>query len=293
MTNLDDLRRDNPLPTVAEAEGVALEADGYEFKACCPFHGESTPSFTIFRGRKDNQWRFHCFGCDAKGDVIEFIQLLKGVSTGEAIRVLGGAFHAGPNVQPTAPAAVDIYAGIVPLDPPSELAIGRKVVLYNPKRERMGNIIPSLVHPYRRIDGSLIGYVLRHELPDGGKETPSVHWVRLPSGEECWSRYPFAKPRPIYGLHRIGGANQVIIVEGEKCADKLTEARGGKPALSWVGGTNGIDHTDWSPLAGRDVLVWPDNDVPGGIAALHLESILKGVASKVRLIDCVKGSQSA
>ncbi len=42
---------------------------GNEFKACCPFHNEKTPSFTI----NDQKGFYHCFGCGAHGDVIKFI----------------------------------------------------------------------------------------------------------------------------------------------------------------------------------------------------------------------------
>ncbi len=42
---------------------------GREFKACCPFHHEKTPSFTI----NDDKQFYHCFGCGAHGDVINFV----------------------------------------------------------------------------------------------------------------------------------------------------------------------------------------------------------------------------
>lgn len=286
LNDLDALRLNNPLPQIASqmAPMAGIVADGRDFIGCCPFHEEDTPSFTIFLGRKDNRWRYHCFGCDAHGDVIDFVEHIKGVSTGEAIRILGGA-GAGPNVAPIpAVAAVDPYAGIVVLDPKNEIAAGRKLVLYNPKRERMGNITPSMVFPYRREDGSIMGYVLRHELPEGGKETPSVHWVRLPNGQECWARFPFPKPRPLYNLHLVGGASQVIVVEGEKCADRLAEHMH-RAVVSWPGGTNGVIHTDWSPLSGKSVVIVPDFDGPGAAAALSIKKQLEGVASSVRLVD--------
>lgn len=48
-----------------------------EWKACCPFHNEKTPSFTVFN--KGDGWAFHCFGCDAGGDVFEWIMRRKGI----------------------------------------------------------------------------------------------------------------------------------------------------------------------------------------------------------------------
>ena len=105
----------------------------------------------------------------------------------------------------------------------------------------------------------MIGYVLRHDFSDGGKETPMVMWVRLPDGRECWSRFPFPKPRPLYGLDKIGTGGQVIVVEGEKCADALRIATG-RIVVSWAGGTHGVAHTDWTPLDNRPGLFPEDID---------------------------------
>jgi DNA primase len=290
VSDIDRIRRDCPLPQVAQQFGVDLEADGHEFISCCPFHSEDTPSFTIFAG-KDNIWRYHCFGCGAKGDVIDFAKQIKGVSTAEAIKILGGSAIAGSNITAVQRTRADPYQNITPLEPTSELAPNRKVVLYNPKREQNGNITPSAVYPYRRQDGSLIGYVLRHELRDGGKETPMVQWARLPSGVETWCRLPFIKPRPLYGLWRLG-EGQVFVVEGEKCAEAMWKLRG-KPVVAWAGGTYGVGHTDWSPLKGRDVIIWPDLDVPGYSTAKRVGEQLSGVASRVRYIDFGKEMRRA
>ena len=50
----------------------------------CPFHNENTPSFYIFT--KDN--RFHCFGCDAHGDSIDFVMKRDGVDFVTAVKML-------------------------------------------------------------------------------------------------------------------------------------------------------------------------------------------------------------
>lgn len=202
--DIDRLRQENPLHDVAAGFGVALEKDGHEFIACCPFHQEDTPSFTIFTG-KDGAERFFCFGCNEKGDVLDFVQKIKGVDLKEAIKVLGGEVRK-PNVQPRRIAeAVDIYAGINPLPPVEEIKAGRRVKLWNPKRQKFGTITPSMSFPYRAASGELIGYVLRHDLPEGGKETPMVMWCDVPGQGLTWCRYPFPKPRPLYGLDRLGG----------------------------------------------------------------------------------------
>jgi predicted P-loop ATPase len=288
-----DAARQASLSETASRYGVDLSVDGDEFVACCPFHSEDTPSFTIFTGR-DHVQRFHCFGCDAKGDVLDFVQGIKGVDLKSAIAILGGR-EAGPNVAPKKiEKARDIYKGIVPLQPPAELSAGKRVKLYNPKRagddREWGSFSPSMVFPYHRPDGSLLGYVLRHDLPSGKKETPMVMFCRLPDGRETWSRYPFPKPRPLYGHEEIGDAKQVIVVEGEKARDKLRRTTG-RAVVSWPGGTQGVKHCDWSPLARKNVVIWADADGPGIATANAIGAVLAGLGATVRVLAIKIGGE--
>jgi len=288
MSDVERLRRDVLLSDVARNFGLKLEKDGSEFAACCPFHKEDTPSFTIFVG-KDSVQRFHCFGCGQHGDLLDYVQALKGVDLREAIGILGGG-KAGPNVERKQVPVRDVYAGITLRDPAGEIAVGDRVSLYNPKRAdtdmQWGRFVPSMVFPYRRADGSLIGYVLRRDLNDG-KETPMVMSVRLANGLECWSRFPFPKPRSLYGLEGLGDARQVIVVEGEKCRDALARVTG-RVVVSWPGGTQGVKHCDWSPLAGRNVVIWPDADKPGLKTADEIAAIVIGLGCTVRVMDVMR-----
>ncbi len=63
--------------SVAEIVGeyVKLEKSGVNYKACCPFHNEKTPSFTVNTER--NFW--YCFGCQEGGDVFTFVQKIEGL----------------------------------------------------------------------------------------------------------------------------------------------------------------------------------------------------------------------
>lgn len=79
------LNQADPLPAIAARHGIKLKPAGNEFKACCPFHSEKTPSFTVFPGARG--WRFHCHGCGASGDGIDFKMRLQGVSLREAAAI--------------------------------------------------------------------------------------------------------------------------------------------------------------------------------------------------------------
>lgn len=85
LLDLDAIRRAHPLPAVVGAV-VKLQRAGGELKACCPFHADRSPSFTIFDGGQ----RFHCFGCGASGDVLDFVQRAHGVSLRDAADMLTG-----------------------------------------------------------------------------------------------------------------------------------------------------------------------------------------------------------
>lgn len=88
MTALIDIRAiraSHPLPAIAGA-AIKLVRSGREWKACCPFHTDRSPSFTIFNGGL----RFHCFGCGADGDVLDFVRRLHCVDLREAAAMLTG-----------------------------------------------------------------------------------------------------------------------------------------------------------------------------------------------------------
>ena len=66
---------------------VPLKKAGREFKACCPFHGEKTPSFTVSPGKGF----YHCFGCGAHGTAIGFLMAFDHMSFVEAIESLASS----------------------------------------------------------------------------------------------------------------------------------------------------------------------------------------------------------
>lgn len=85
---------------IAEIIGdvVALKPAGRgQLKGLCPFHQEKTPSFHVHQDRGF----FYCFGCQAKGDIFDFVMQSQGVEFGEALQILGR--RAGIEVTPQTP----------------------------------------------------------------------------------------------------------------------------------------------------------------------------------------------
>jgi len=80
---LDELRARVSLSAVIQRT-TRLTKAGREFKACCPFHNEKSPSFTV----NDEKGFYHCFGCGAHGDVIRWMTDQRGLSFMDAVKEL-------------------------------------------------------------------------------------------------------------------------------------------------------------------------------------------------------------
>jgi DNA primase len=95
---LDELRARTPLPGVIGLR-VRLARSGRQWKGCCPFHGEKTPSFYVYDDH------YHCFGCGAHGDAIGFVMQSQGAGFMEAVEQL--AAEAGLEVPKPSPEAAE------------------------------------------------------------------------------------------------------------------------------------------------------------------------------------------
>ncbi|MDB2613918.1 AAA family ATPase [Chlamydiales bacterium] len=87
--------------------------------------------------------------------------------------------------------------------------------------------------------------------------------------------------QPLYRLDLLEKSpnSKVLIVEGEKSTDAANALFKGKNiiAISWIGGSSSVSKSDWSPLKGRDVIIWPDNDKAGFEASNTLLKKLRSV----------------
>ena len=97
---LDELRSRVTLSAVI-ARTTRLTKAGHEFKACCPFHNEKSPSFTV----NDAKGFYHCFGCSAHGDAIRWMTDQRGLTFMDAVKEL--ASEAGMEVPAPDPRAAE------------------------------------------------------------------------------------------------------------------------------------------------------------------------------------------
>ena len=80
---LDELRARTMLSALV-GRTVKITKAGREFKGCCPFHNEKTPSFYV----NDEKGFYHCFGCGAHGDVIRWMTDQRGLAFMDAVKEL-------------------------------------------------------------------------------------------------------------------------------------------------------------------------------------------------------------
>jgi DNA primase len=95
---LDELRVRTPMAGLI-GRRVRLVRSGKQWKGCCPFHGEKSPSFFVYDDG------YHCFGCGAHGDAISFVMQSQGLSFMEAVSQL--AAEAGLEVPKPTPEAAE------------------------------------------------------------------------------------------------------------------------------------------------------------------------------------------
>jgi putative DNA primase/helicase len=140
---------------------------------------------------------------------------------------------------------------------------------------------PAGLHSYRDADGVALFYRIRLKHPNGDK------WIR--PMHHNGRAFVFGEPtapaagKPLYRLPELlADTGPVYVVEGEACADALA-------ALGLIATTSGsadsVEAVDWSPLRGRNVAIWRDNDHPGLHYAEAVTAKLRGIAASVEWID--------
>lgn len=176
--------------------------------------------------------------------------------------------------------------------------------------------MPPVAHPVRGLpemqwrycdqQGRLLGMIYRFVTSTGGKEVTPCVFARHPvTGAQDWRWMGFPEPRPLYLTAPLREGAVVLVVEGEKCADAAFAALAGQgDVVSWLGGCKAVSKADWSPLAGRKVILWADADAktypdthpqagqikpsheqPGVAAMDKLTGILLALGCQVKLVQ--------
>jgi len=229
MSDLDAIRRDR-----VALEGLLTSAGAaFKGKKCkCVFHEDNHASAGIYI--KDDIWKFKCLGCGAGGDYFDIKARLDGKPLADVLR----EHDTQPGIKraQTPPEVLPVYS------------LAQLCQKYGKRNEK----VFVYTHPDTKAEEMV---VIRIDKADG-----KIFLQCRPEAGGFVMKSP-PKPLPLYNRSRVRAANRVVVVEGEGkvhalCSIKLI-------ATCSPGGAYQAEHADWSPLAGKDVIIWPDNDKPG------------------------------
>lgn len=262
MNDRDEIKnRVKALANLADwirGEGVPLLGGPTEFKAKCPFHEDRSPSFTVFH--KDGGWAFHCFGCEASGDIFEWVMRRRGVDFPAALRLVANSVNVAlPEARARIYQPEEAQAAAAPARGKFEaekfraLTPGSKVFEYLTVVRKLdaGLLVDYSVG--ETVDGEAYSFAYKwrpHYWPANREkalfEFCKVVKVDRPEGKKVEWREPKGGKNILFGMesalvkgeHAAGG--ELVICEGE--IDALTWAGYGYAAVSVPGGCK---YTGW------------------------------------------------
>ncbi len=263
------------------ARYTQLRKQGNEYVGLCFLHNDTSAPGNLYVNPTKQVWA--CFACGAHeqhgADAIGFLRSAEGIDFPEAIRRLSNGSGTLPPPRP-------IPAEPLKKAPPRENLPAPDGDVPDMALAVYGE--PTGTWAYRNADGGILGYVCRYFDSERGKTLRCFSYGRFSSVDPPrWECKAFTSPRPLYGLELLADRPdaQVLLVEGEKAADAARRLIPGMVAMTWPGGANAAKYADWQPLAGRNVVLWPDNDAPGRQAMERVAALLKGLAAEVKGID--------
>jgi uncharacterized protein (DUF927 family) len=161
--------------------------------------------------------------------------------------------------------------------PPADAELGRDAAA------RLYSRAPDHLWRYATADDETAFYAARWNDAGGKKEIRPVSWRE----GEGWAFAAWPDHRPLYRLPDLAEnpKSPVVIVEGEKAADAAAAIFPQSIVTTSSGGAGAAAKTDWKPLAGRRVLIWPDHDEPGRKYAEQIAAILAPLDCAVSIND--------
>lgn len=228
---------------------------GDRWRALCPAHDDQTPSFTVQEG-EDGRILLHCHaGCSVDA-ICRSLNL-------EVSHLFTEKWPKGKK-------------------PMSNLTPQKTT------RKTFPNLESAITAAESATQCQNTGVWVYHD--DEGNER--LHVVRLEAGEKktyrpiCRTADGFVLgdpngPLPLYRLPEVLAAKRIYVCEGEKAADAARSI--GLTATTSAHGAKSPKKTDWSPLAGKEVVILPDHDQPGEDYAEAVAEILSELKPPARV----------
>lgn len=148
----------------------------------------------------------------------------------------------------------------------------------------------SMRWEYRDAEGGLLCMVYRFEPKTEGdrKQFFPLTFCEDAKGKREWRWQGLPDPRPLYHLDKLAAAPDapIVVCEGEKAADAAAMLFPDAIATTMLNGAQSPHKTDWLPLKGRDVWLFPDNDEAGHVCMSSVADLLaKAGAASVQQLN--------
>jgi DNA primase len=278
------LRERIDLPALIERSGVQLRRQGANFVGTCPFHTDASPSFTV----PANKAFFHCFGCEAHGDGIDFVQRHQGVSFIAAVEQLAAEvgmtlpdrkpaprqiLKATAKFRPVAPAkdghqllddhdlmALDRWRMALPGSDGEKYLQSRRIPLDVAQAAGVG-FLPAGEPMGLDATGKPTGFgprvVVAHQLPDG--TVVNLYGRAIdPAADKSIKHRHLPRPKGLFYNRDLLAPGPLWIVEG--AFDALALMAAGVPKVCAIFGVAGFD---WRWIGRQEIVVAIDHDETG------------------------------
>ena len=212
----------------------------------CPFHKEKHASSGVYL--EDNEWKFKCHGCGFGGDVFDVLAKARGKNLSDVLPV--------QRKTPAPPPPRHMLTRLPPAKPSAEFPTIESI------REKLPHVTAVYAYTNPDAENQVDLIVVRQEPPNERKEFKQIR----PAVGGGYERGGIDR-KPLYRRREIAVAEHVVFVEGEKCVHALEELN--IVATSAPGGCKAKKtEINFTPLKGKRVTLWPDND-EGGIAHMR------------------------
>lgn len=210
----------------AELKAVGAKFKGQAGSCTCPFHEDTNPSAMVKKG-SDGAYRFTCFVCLWFGDLFDVRAKIRECSLSDVLQ------------------EVRSYEQVIEKPKQRIYASLDEIIAHYSNVEA----VYKYTHPETKaVEFAVIRY---------RKETRKAFAQCSPLDDGWVAGRPQGK-LPLYNRSRVKDAEEVVCVEGEKAVHALADI--GVVATTSPMGAGKSGEADWTPLKGKNVYLWPDND---------------------------------
>lgn len=264
--------------TLIESLAPGGHWEGASYVAVNPLRNNRRAHAFHFYLGDNGRWLYKDFADETfTGDVIHFMALRDGISDLQAAERIAGHKAESPargqeaSARPAGRGRRKAAAAIAPDTADADEKLSR-YVSGSWHAAKFGRVAATWRYRTGDGSGSFLAVVRFEKDTEDGRQKSVLPFYFGVDG--LWhSGNPYPARRPLFNLDQLCADKDkpVLVVEGEKCASVRVP---GFITTTWASGALSVNKTDWSPLAGRKVLVWPDADEPGRKAARSIKALV-------------------